>query len=177
MESTAAAMVRYCNFYREMFFSDRFYFLDEDVEMVEEDLFDEAEDQIMPPLNLPDRYILVQWHPSSNRDDQIISLSGVPPTDSDNSEATVNNAAEVDEVSVACPSSNRVPWHPFKTRGEFDFVRLMITSRLKRNDIDSLLENMHGNREWVSKCNLSVSSYSDIEERLQRARWIFPQVC
>lgn len=117
----------------------------------------------------PARFISIVWHPSSNRPDEIIPLSGNADQD-----AAIPPSSDADLLPPV--HGDRLPWHPFDTKGDFKFVHFVTTNRLKNKAVDQLLEEMHENREWTSGCTLSFKTHKDIELVLSKARVLFPEV-
>ncbi|KZS98865.1 hypothetical protein SISNIDRAFT_480465 [Sistotremastrum niveocremeum HHB9708] len=116
----------------------------------------------------PARFISIVWHPSSNRPDEIIPLSGNADQD-----AAIPPSSDADLLPPV--HGDRLPWHPFDTKGDFKFVHFVTTNRLKNKAVDQLLEEMHENREWTSGCTLSFKTHKDIELVLSKARVLFPE--
>ncbi|KAJ3519256.1 hypothetical protein NMY22_g13291 [Coprinellus aureogranulatus] len=60
------------------------------------------------------------------------------------------------------------PWHPFKTRSDYDFAELVFRAAMTKEQITSLLAVV--NRCIDGKDKLSFSSYADVHDSLSEAR-------
>lgn len=67
------------------------------------------------------------------------------------------------------------PWHPFKTRSDFDFAELVFNAHLSREQISSLLGVVQRCIEGAD--SLTFGNYSDVHASWSEARHLVEPVC
>ncbi|KZV78330.1 hypothetical protein EXIGLDRAFT_634169 [Exidia glandulosa HHB12029] len=108
---------------------------------------------------LPREFIKIVYHENSGRGPEIISLDPeMPQADRPSLASTL--AAE--------PSISH-PWAPFACQADFEFAEAMLKIQASRNDVDTLLQRIHGS--WSRNGSyVTFRNYGDMEKALNAAR-------